>query len=379
MKIFDLPDLGEGLPDATIREWYVKIGDDVKVDQPLAAMETAKALVDVPAPFSGKVKHLFGNVGDTIETGQPLIGFEAEAGEKDAGTVVGSIEESDRILKESATGIVTQKTTSSNVKATPAVRMLAKELGVNLEKIHPAGAHITAEEVKQAAKINPATTSFGTALIGDVTPLEGVRKAMVLSMRQSHQEVVPVTIMDDADLHEWEPEQDITVRLIRAVQAACTIEPMLNAYFDSSRLGYQLNREINLGMAVDTPHGLYVPVIKNIANQSNRELRETINRFKEQARTRSIPAGDLKNATLVLSNFGALAGRYASPIIIPPTVAIIGVGKTRDTVVAQHGHMAIHKIMPLSLTADHRLVTGGEMARFLRALMDELEKPNHKE
>lgn len=145
MKIFHLPDLGEGLPDAIIREWYVKEGDEVKTDQPIVSMETAKALVDVPAPFDGKIEKLFGQADDTILTNHPLIGFEGEADNQektygtnntentDAGTVVGNIEVSDQVLSENATGVQVQQT-NSLYKATPAVRMLAKQLGVNLAK-----------------------------------------------------------------------------------------------------------------------------------------------------------------------------------------------------------------------------------------------------
>lgn len=352
MKIFNLPDLGEGLPDAEIREWYVKPGDEVKADQPLVAMETAKALVDVPSPFSGKIEKLFGNPGDTIETGQPLIGFEGE---------------------ETATA--TEKP-SEKAKAAPAVRKLAKELGVNLEIITPAGATITAEEVKQAASQTTTTVATKAPKVeGKLTPLSNVRRAMAMSMTQSHQNIVPVTLCDDADIQAWKPGTDITVRLIRAIQSACQEVPTLNAYFDGQQLAYKINESVNLGLAVDTPEGLFVPVIKNVAQRKDEELREHINRFKQQAQEKSIPAEDLHDATIMLSNYGAFAGRYANPVIVPPMVAIIGVGKSREEIVPENGKPAVHKIMPLSVTIDHRAITGGEAARFLKAMMDALSKP----
>ena len=381
MKIFKLPDLGEGLPDAIIREWYVKVGDEVKVDQPLAAMETAKALVDVPAPFSGKVEKSFGDPGDTIETGHPLVAFAGTAEDdaeetKDAGTVVGAIEESETVLEEAAAGITSQKKSgASRVKATPAIRMLAKQLGVDLNSIASSGRPISAEDVKQAAQMQTTTSAIPmTELDGKFTPLSNVRRAMVLSMTQSHREIVPVTLMDDADLYAWSDDQDITVRLIRAIQIGCEAVPMLNAYFDSQAMAYQLNENINVGMAVDTPEGLFVPVLKNVANCSDAELRTQINRFKEQAQTRSIPQQDLHGATTMLSNFGAFAGRYANPIIVPPMVSIIGVGRTRDAIVPDNGKPAVHRIIPLSITIDHRAVTGGEAARFLRVMIDSLQE-----
>ncbi len=381
MKLFKLPDLGEGLPDAIIREWYIKPGDEVKLDQPIVSMETAKALVDVPAPFDGKIEKLFGEVDDTIETGKPLVGFEGEEEgaqeSEDAGTVVGSIEQSSEVLTETATGVITGKTTQTRVKATPAIRMLAKQLGVDLSAIATENGRITAEAVKQAASASKAAPAAARPqLDGELTPLSNVRRAMVLSMTQSHKEVVPVTIVDDADLHAWEGKQDITVRLLRAIQSACEKEPMLNASFDGGQMAYRLNEKINIGMAVDTPNGLYVPVIKDVANHSDQSLRERINQYKQQAQDRSIAQADLHGGTIILSNFGAIAGRYANPILIPPMVAIVGIGKSRDEVVADNGQAVVHRVMPICLTIDHRAVTGGEAARFLGALIEALSLPN---
>ena len=321
MKIFKLPDLGEGLPDAIIREWYVKMGDTIEVDQPLVAMETAKALVDVPSPFAGQIEKLFGEPGDTIETGKPLIGFEGQGEEEktiDKGTVVGAIEEGKTILNESAVGIKTRVSTEDKVKATPAVRALAKKLGVDLSRISASGDRITAEEVQAASAKN------STKDISEGHKLSPVRRAMVLSMAQSHQEIVPVSLMDDADIHAWDDQQDTTIRLIRAITAACEHVPMLNASFDSKNLSYQLHKNINLGIAVDTEHGLYVPVIKDVGNLDHSSLRNKINQFKSQAKEKTISGEDLHGATIMLSNFGVIAGRYANPVLLPPMVAIIG-------------------------------------------------------
>ncbi len=379
MKIFKLPDLGEGLPDAEVREWYVKVGDEVKTDQPLVAMETAKALVDVPAPFDGKIEKLFGEPGDTIETGQPLIGFEGEGDaeeiKKDTGTVVGAIEEGEAVLEESAIGVAQSKTSDKRIKVTPAVRMLAKQLGVNLEEITPAGDKITAEDVKRAAaNVKPAASSQGPKIDGELTKLSNVRRAMVLSMTQSHQQIVPVTMVDDADINHWPQDEDISVRIIRAIQAACEAVPIVNAFFDATQMGYKQNDTINLGVAVDTPSGLYVPVLKDIANRDDASLREQINRFKQQAQDRSFPQEELQGATIMMSNYGTFAGRYASPLPVPPMVAIIGIGRARDEVVAENGKPVVHRVMPLAVTVDHRLITGGETGRCLKALIEALEK-----
>ncbi len=369
MKIFKLPDLGEGLPDAIIREWYVKVGDQIKTDQPMVAM------VDVPAPFDGVVEKLFGEVGDTIETHKPLIGFVGEGVAEvshDSGTVVGAIEQSGQVVNESATGVQTQKTTAS-IKATPAVRMLAKQLGVDLASITSASGVITADEVKAAAGTG-STTAKSAALPAGFTQLSGVKRAMVLSMTQSHNEIVPVTLTEDADIASWYKKEDLMVRLTRAIAAAAAAEPSLNAHFDGASMSTKQFNEINLAMAVDMPHGLFVPVIKDAAKKSADELRAQIEKFKQQAQTKTMAPDDMKGGTIMLSNFGSFAGKYANPILLPPMVCILGIGKTRDTVVAINGEMKIHPVMPLSITCDHRAVTGGEMARFLKVLKDELQK-----
>lgn len=373
MKIFKLPDLGEGLPDAIIREWHIKVGDEVKKDQPIVAMETAKALVDVVAPFNATIEKLFGDVNATIETGKPLIGFVGESDasdvKKDTGTVVGKIEQSDNILSETVF-TTTGSTENTGIKATPAVRALARKLNVDLSQVVFSGERITAEDVYHAAQ-NPSVNAEKAEIGWEI--LSGIKRAMVMSMQQSHHDIVPVTIIDDADIHAWVGRQDITVRIIRAIIEACKSEPALNAHFNGKNMSMKKFSNINLGLAVDMPHGLFVPVIKDAASLSNEAIREMVQRYKEQARTKSIPQHDLRGATIVLSNFGAIAGRYANPIILPPTVAIVGVGRiTKNVVVDVNDTIAVHRSIPLSLTVDHRAITGGEAARFLRVMMDVL-------
>ncbi len=375
MKLFKLPDLGEGLPDAEIREWYVKPGDEVQLDQPMVAMETAKALVDVPAPFAGKVEKLFGDVGDTIETGNPLIGFEGEGAEEpekqDSGTIVGAIQTSDQVIENTAAGVAVQAATEQRARATPNVRAFARSVGVDINTIASKGGRISMEDVK-AAIGNQSSAPAAAEPAEGMQKLSNVRRAMVLSMAKSHSEIVPVTIVDDADIHRWKGQDNITIRLIRALQDAVVAEPMLNATFDGPTMSFKLNEQVNLGLAIDTPHGLFVPVLKDIKSRSDQELREMINTFKEQAQSKTIRQEDLRGATIMLSNFGSLAGRYANPIIVQPMVAIVGIGKMRDEVVAHEGQPAVHPIIPISVTSDHRAVTGGEAARFLAAMMQAL-------
>jgi 2-oxoisovalerate dehydrogenase E2 component (dihydrolipoyl transacylase) len=372
MKIFNLPDLGEGLAEAEIHEWFVKEGDIVKEDQPLVSLETAKAVVEVPSPQDGKIEKLYKKVGDIVKTHSPLLEFEeGEITKKDKGTVVGQLEENESVLNEGEMiiGFAANKTQSQTMKIMPAVRALAKQLNVNLSTVVPSGAQgqITADDVKKYAAKEPTFR-------GNVEAIHSVRRFMAISTAHAHQEVASVTIIDDADITEFPREADFSVRLIQAIVAGAKAEPSLNAWFDEKNMERCLHQEIHLGLAMDTTDGLFVPVIKNAEMKSPEELRAMIETFKKSVRSRTIAPNDLQGGTLTLSNFGTIAGRYATPMVIPPTVAILGSGKIRDGVGVHQGNIAIRRMMPLSLTFDHRAVTGGEASRFLAAVINSLEK-----
>lgn len=369
MKIFKLPDLGEGLTEAELVSWHVGVGDHVVADQPLASVETAKAIVEIPSPYSGVIAKLYGEPGDIIETGDPLAEFE-EGEHKDAGAVVGKVETEEQPAAKPAPAPRPQPTTNrapSGVRATPAVRALATRLEVDLSIVKPTGRDgmVTVADVERAAKV--------LAQAGPLQPLRGVRRAMAHNMTVAHAEVVPVTLQDDADIHRWS-NGDVTLRLIRAIVAGCRAEPSLNAWYDSHAVGRRLHQAVHLAIAVDTEDGLFIPVLRDVAGRSPDELRAALERMKADVRARSVPPEEMRGYTFTLSNFGTIAGRYASPIVLPPTVAILGAGVIRERVVAHDGEPAVHRILPLSLTFDHRAVTGGEAGRFLAALIGDLEK-----
>jgi pyruvate dehydrogenase E2 component (dihydrolipoamide acetyltransferase) len=378
MKTFNLPDLGEGLPDAEIREWFVKEGDVVKMHDNIVSMETAKAVVDVPTPIAGKIVKLFGKPGDIIPTGSPLIGFEGE-GEvgtekrEDTGTVAGTIETGSKVVEESVKIIRSNIAGSAHKKAPPVIVGLAHHLGVDLNTVQGTGTNgmITARDVKLAANGNVATA---TVTSEGFEPLKGSRRIMAQAMQTSHAQITPVAIFDEADIGDWDEHQDISVRMIRAIVHACQQEPSLNAHFETASQARKLFSEVNLGIAVDSEEGLFVPVIHHAEKliSDPQQLRSQLNALKQQVRDRSIPAEHLKGATITLSNFGTFAGRYATPIIVPPQVAIIGCGKKFQGVVAKDGQPAVRPILPISLTTDHRAVTGGEATRFLGALLQDL-------
>ncbi|AIF49428.1 dihydrolipoamide acetyltransferase family protein [Dyella japonica] len=458
IKTFYLPDLGEGLPDATIVEWHVKEGDTIKLDAPLVSMETAKAVVDVPSPYTGKVTKLHGAAGDIIETGAALAEFEPdpnakqraeaestghhhgpkkgagspapdhkvvasdEGGEiesegkadrEDEGTVVGAMISGNTVHVEQASSV-------GGVKAVPAVRALAKKLKVDLTRVKPTGADgvVTLADVKNAAANGTAalgaaparsvpasagrhlapelpepgpapsrtpvslagkpvrTAPPSVAVTGQPEQLKGVRRNMARVMAEAHANVVPTTLVDDADLHAWIGKQDITARLIRAIVAACKAVPALNAWFDGKNLTRTLHQHVDIGIAVDTEEGLFVPALRNADVLDGAGIRSAIKRLRTSVEDRSIPASELSGYTISLSNFGMFAGRYATPVVVPPCVAIIGAGKLSHDVVAVMGGIEVHRRMPISLTFDHRAATGGEAARFLKALLDDLAMPN---
>lgn len=459
IKTFYLPDLGEGLPDATIVEWHVKEGDTIKLDAPLCSMETAKAVVDVPSPYTGKVTKLHGAAGDIIETGSALAEFEPdpnakqraeaestghhhgpkksvgsatadahkvvasdEGGEidsngsaasdrEDEGTVVGAMISGSHVHVEQAASI-------GGVKAVPAVRALAKKLKVDLARVKPSGADgvVTMQDVKNAAangtaavgaaparavpasagrhlapelpQPEPARTPTSLAgkpvrtappsvhASGQPEQIKGVRRNMARVMAEAHANVVPTTLVDDADLHAWIGKQDITARLIRSIVAACKAVPALNAWFDGKNLTRTLHPHVDIGIAVDTDDGLFVPALRNADVLDGAGIRAAIKRLRTSVEDRTIPASELAGYTISLSNFGMFAGRYATPVVVPPCVAIVAAGKLSHDVVAVMGGIEVHRRMPISVTFDHRAATGGEAARFLKALLDDLGLPN---
>jgi len=365
MTTFALPDLGEGLQEAEIVAWHVGVGDHVVADQPLVSVETDKAVVEIPAPQAGRIVKLICEPGDIVQTGAPLVAFEA-AGTADAGTVVGTLPEAAEAAPEQAKkpppeGIA--------VKATPAVRALARRLGVDLSVVSASGAEgtVTRADVERAAA--------AIAGAGPAEPLHGVRRAMALKMERAHAEVVPATVMDEADIHDWATDSDVTLRLVRAVVAGCAAEPALNAWYLGRDEGRRLHRKVDIGIAMDTPDGLFVPVLRDVGNRDADDLRQGLERMKADVRARSVPAEELRAQTITLSNFGMFGGRHAALVVVPPQVAILGAGRIHDKVVARAGKPAVRRVIPLSLTFDHRPIMGGEASRFLSAVIADLEKP----
>jgi pyruvate dehydrogenase E2 component (dihydrolipoamide acetyltransferase) len=363
MRTFSLPDLGEGLQDAEVVSWHVATGDHVVADQPLVAVETDKAVIEIPSPYAGRIARLHAKIGERVKVGGPLVEF-AEGTPADAGAIVGELAGP----LPSAEEDVQPRPPVSGPRAAPAVRQRARELGVDLADVMASGpgGTITTEDVEKTARIAAATTP--------AEEVKGVRRAMALNMARAGAEIVPATVSDDADIGDWQEGEDFTVRLVRAIVAGCKAAPALNAWFDGARMERRLHSVIDLGLAVDIGDGLIVPVLRDVGNRDATSLRGGIDRLKADVRARTVPLTELRGQTITLSNFGMFAGRYATLVIVPPQVAILGAGMARPAVALREGSPVVRRILPLSLTFDHRAVTGAEAALFVYAAIRDLER-----
>jgi pyruvate dehydrogenase E2 component (dihydrolipoamide acetyltransferase) len=379
MKTFRLPDLGEGLQEAEITEWHVQAGDLVKADDPLVSVETDKAVVEIPAPWSGRIARLCARTGEVVKVGAVIAEYEGEF-------VEASALSDQRSAAERASVEIARpqlRTPSAQVTAMPAVRLLARELGVDLGTVPGSGPEgaVLARDVAAAFRagttlqtVRPPPASPTRNVTGDYRPLTGMRRAMTRSMERSRAEVVPATVHEEAAIGASKGHADLTVRLLRALSAAVKIEPALNAWLDMSR-GLKMNRSVDAGIAVDTADGLVVPVLRSVQDRDAANLRAELDRLIKAARARTLNAHELRGATITLSNYGMIGGLHATPVVIPPQVAILGAGRLKPCVVAEGGRPVVRPVLPLSLTYDHRAITGGEAARFIMAVVVDLELP----
>lgn len=390
IREFKLPDVGEGITEAEIVRWLVREGDWVKEHQDIVEVETDKALVALPCPYAGRVVKLHGLPGDILQVGQPLAGIEEaaepapaeEAQKKDRGTVVGELREEKGFLSP------------QEVKATPAIRALAKDLKVDLTKVKGTGpeGRITRSDVELAAGKSPSEPT-GRAEAGglvEVVPLRGLRRTIAKRMAEASKRVADVTIWSDADITDLEKvrakekkvaeERGIKLTylpfMLKAVIPALKAHPYLNATLDDERAEIILKKYYNIGIAVDTPDGLMVFVVKGADQKNILELAQEISTLAEKARERKIDLADLKGSTFTITNYGVIGASYGTPIINYPEVAILGMGKIEDRPVVRSGRIAIRKILPLSLVFDHRVIDGVEATRFLNDVIRHLEDPD---
>jgi len=414
---FKFPDIGEGLTEGEIVRWLVKEGDALKEGDPLVEVETDKALAEIPSPKTGVVLRILAKEKEIVKVGQVIVVF-GEKGESLAATaptpapaakpasvgVVGELEEAPEEAPAVSGAAEPKKPlfVSEHALATPPVRALAKELGVEIDKVKGTGpeGRVLEKDVRQAAetKAIPSEPERKPAkvkkydLYGYVEriPLRGVRRSIAKAMVKSKYTAPHVTTTDEADVTElWrlrEKEKKAAEKkgikltilpfIIKSVIAGLVEHPYLNSTLEDENEEIVLKKYYNIGVAADIPEGLMVPVVKNAKDKSIFQLAEELTQLAEKARKRTIDLADLKGGTFTISNYGAVGGIYGTPIINHPEVAILGVGKIKDMPVVKDGKIEIRKILHLSLSFDHRVVDGAEAVRFLNTVIDHLEDPD---
>lgn len=358
MKIFRLPDVGEGLAEANIVQWHVAVGDEVAADQIIVSVETAKAVVDIPSPRAGRITALLAKEGDIIPTHSALVEFadgeEAVASSKP----LAAHEDNGSHDNGSVVGQLSRQT-------------------VTRRENFIIGRHRHTEGRLQKTRERRSQRSHdihSTALFEGGENLDMTRRAMAENMQRAHQEVALVTLTLEAEI-SFEDRRQLTSRLVRALVAAVQAEPALNAWYDGSTQKRKLHEAVHVGMAVDTTHGLYVPVLENAQDKEAMQIAREVAELKQAAEAHALRPEKMRGATITLSNFGALAGRFATPLVSPPQVAILGAGHAEDRLLPEGEGMRRARLLPLSLSFDHRAVTGGEAARFLAAAAADLALP----
>ncbi|MBI2650927.1 2-oxo acid dehydrogenase subunit E2 [Candidatus Woesearchaeota archaeon] len=412
---FKFPDVGEGITEGIIVKWKVKERDNVKIDQIIADIETDKAVVEIPSPKEGIILKLYHKEGETINVGDVLavigeenesIGIKQEAkieGKKEdkkpyTGSVVGFLEEAsdEAEKKEIKKGIKTDSATKK-ILAAPVVRKLAKELNVNLENV--AGTcddgKISEEDVKKfaaktaekkpAIKVTKKYDFFGYV---ERVPLKGIRKITAQKMREAvmnaalvtHHDHIDVTKLSDLRTKEKENAAKKGVKLtylpfiIKAAIEALKKHPYVASSIENDEV--IIKKYYNIGVAIDTPDGLIVPVIKGADQKSLADLSVEVSNFVEKAKTRKIDLMELKGGVFTITNIGVIGSTYFTPIINYPESCILGTGRIEDRASVVNGKIEIRKIMPISFTYDHRVIDGAEAARFMNDLRILLESPD---
>lgn len=393
---FRFPDVGEGITEGTIRSLDVSVGDSVEEDQVLGSVETDKAVVDMPAPASGVVMKLYAGVGDVIKVGDLVAaiddGIHGPAPllpEKDSHEA--SAPKTNAELAPAAA-----LAPSVRAKALLRTRKIAQSLNVDIDAVAPTGLHgeVTENDVRNAAapgeKKRPKL-KLSYDLYGKVEhiPYKGVRKVIGDKLSQSIYSAPHAVAMDEADVTElwvlWgrkkvqakeegirlTPLSFIVMAVVRCLKAHLT----LNAHFDEAEHDIIVKKYCNIGFATDTPDGLKVPVIKRADLLGLFEIQQSINELAEKARTKEIDLADMRGSSFSITNYGSIGGYFGVPIINLGDVAILGIGKAKDVVALHNGAVCTRKMMGLSVSFDHRVNDGAEVARFLRDLIGMLEHP----
>ncbi len=425
--IFNFPDLGEGLEEGTILEWYVKVGDKVKVGDPLVQMETDKVVADIPSPKNGVIVALHGKPGDVISVGAPLAEIDMASSGKistgakvdtavaapeasvepivegeDAAAVVGTMEVagSDGLLAASNEGAPSAKETGEPQRkalATPVARALAKEMGIDINRVPGSGpsGRVKREDILQfgsgfVTQPTPTGTTENHAP-EDVTylPLTQIRKTIARNMLHAKHNAAHMSVFEEVEISalkaviaRYKPiYADKGVKLtylpfiVKAVAQALKHHPQLNSQIDAENNRMIVRNRRHIAIAVDAPDGLVVPVIRDADRISIFEIATQIGTLAEKARNRKLTLEEMKEGSFSITSFGSIGGIFATPVINYPQAGILGIGRIMKTPIVKEDEIVVGNIMPLSLSVDHRIVDGGETTRFLARVMGYLSDP----
>ncbi len=381
---FRFPDVGEGIHEGELLKWLVKKGERVQEHQAIVQIETDKAIVELPSPATGTVLELSQKEGTLVKVGELLavIGETGEVVEKPALPKMPQKE-----------ALPVEKKEITGVKALPQVRALAKQHGIDLSAVKGTGpeGRITEEDVKATKAEKPRGAMLAFEQHGKVLriPLRGMRRSIAKNMLAAVQHVPHVTHADNADVTKlWEIRNEYKKKaedqgfsltflpfVIKAVTIALKKHPFLNASIDEEKEEIVLKHYYNIGFAVDTTDGLLVPVLRNADHMSIFDIAKNLQTLSEKARNRELTLEDMRGGSFTITNIGSIGGTFFTPIVNYPECAILGTGRIKDTPVVQDGVVVVAKILPLSLSFDHRILDGAKAARFMNDVIDHLEHP----
>jgi 2-oxoisovalerate dehydrogenase E2 component (dihydrolipoyl transacylase) len=366
---FKLPDLGEGLTEGEVARWLVTEGQDVAEDDPLVEIQTDKTTVEIPSPAAGKVARILVAEGEVVPVGTVLVVI-GEDGAK-------PVQEQPRVeaapsVSATGRGQTPDVSARGRVRATPLVRRLAQELGVELERLEGTGpqGRVTEKDVHAAAAgrgQTPAVTGEGRRV-----PLRGVRRLVAEHLARAHREVPPVTWVEECDFGNVELKL-LVPTVLKAVAAALKEVPELNARLEGNEIVY-LDR-YDLGVAVQTEQGLVVPVVRGCDLASLEELAAEVERLAEAARAGSLEPDELRGSTFTVTSAGKLGGLLTTPLVNHPEVAILSVGRIAERPTVRDGEIVARPLGYVSLTFDHRVVDGARAAEFGLDVIRRLESP----
>ena len=394
--VFNFPDLGEGLEEGSILEWFVTEGDSVKVGDSLVQMETDKVVADIPSPKNGTIAVRYGNVGDVIRVGSPLVEIEMEGA-----AVVGTMELAGEgvVMAASEEGVADlgqMPSASHKVLATPVARAMAKEMGIDINYVPGSGpsGRVKKEDILNFKSPSVKPDERRDSFINekeDVTykPLTQIRKTIAKNMLHSKHNAAHMSIFEEVEISllkevvtKYKPKfaaKDVKLTylafVVRAVAQALKQHPQLNSQIDTENNRMIFRNRYHIGIAVDATDGLVVPVIRDADRISIFEIAKKIGELAQKSRERELAQEDMKEGSFTITSFGSIGGIFATPVINYPQAGILGIGRILKTPIVKGDEIVIGNIMPLSLTVDHRIVDGGETTRFVKRVMEYLSDP----